>query len=185
MQNIISTNDVKNYLDLDIQDATSPLVVGMVAGCTEVVCDYLGYEVIPDSTRHTEIYSLESSQAILRPRFRPLWKVIDIWVDTDRIWASTDRLDSTAYYVNKKTDCIEFDGRQSRGPGSLKITYDGGWKTTTSPLPASIWLRTLQLFALYWYRDHVGKPKEGHTQGPRSEKEILDALRRYRTRPVG
>ncbi|MCK9597692.1 MAG: hypothetical protein M0R06_01550 [Sphaerochaeta sp.] len=148
MTALINLSDVRNELDLDSTETQfdtrlTDLIADIVAEAeTEME---VRLEAVTD-----EIIYLDGGASLL---FIPHLNVtkVSIVEDVDRVFTSIDPVDPSYYTINQKRGTIKKDqGKFVSGNQVLKVTYDGGY--SSSSLPSDIKRALIVQTAYRWRR---------------------------------
>ena len=125
---LTSFEDVQTLLG-DLSDSDQLLLEQIADGITDRCETYTGRK-FARVTDHSEVVSAGSKDSTVAVKHFPLVSVSKLYEDVDGDFTSTTEVDAEDYYVNTDEGLVELRGGGSfvGGPGSVKITYTGGFE---------------------------------------------------------
>jgi hypothetical protein len=127
---------VKEYVDIKTTETDKDSLINtLIASSQAFIEEYCNRKF--EKSVETEYHEGGSNKIFVKkyPIFAsPAPQIWDSW---DRLYASTDLILATDYFIDYDKGIISFDYEVGGSPGAVKVVYTGGYKSYLIPLPVS------------------------------------------------
>jgi len=125
---------VKAYLDIkETEEDKDSLITTLIASSQAFIDEYCGRTF--ERAEVTEYHRGGSTKIFLEQYPVATSPAVQVWDSWDRLYASTDLVASTDYFIDYDEGIITFDYEIGGSPGAVKVVYTGG--PTSVPTPIS------------------------------------------------